>query len=451
MMLENSRKIEIKNSSITILAILLLAIYFINDFLSNKQLAVAFIYVVLLGLSIYLCSKKTSFYETIYDFTVLIFLGEILKNSVPYLFMNHKWIFEMLIKQFKFSATSYIEIVLSTPYIFFYLIGVLLLLICKFAPNLCTLNALKNIFNILGKYSFVAFVIHICAGCFTEYKLIENVLFFVFMISAFWNAYTKESYETADIIKTTLLVIEIAIFILLYPNQYTSFIIKFQNTQSISWIYSVGLCIICILCILSEKIMQDIIIGFVMVGTNILFLYGRLNQIIIAPQIVVLFHIFALSFFYIIENIFCLEEKYETKSHLKVLLAFCYMIAFLLSIFINNHFTKSITILCIGLLFGVIYFGKLINVRGTIYGTIIYGSIPWILLETTINSLGKMKFSLFTVILFTILFWCSCSVALSWKDTANIKAIAFNKKDSELIINGLSVLGYLLTILMLFM
>ena len=79
-----------------------------------------------------------------------------------------------------------------------------------------------------------------------------------------------------------------------------------------------------------------------------------------------------------------------------------------------------------------------------------YGAIPWILLETTMTSLGKMNSSLFAVILFTIMFWCACSVALSWKDTANIKAIAFEKTKSETIINVLSRIAYFLTVLVLF-
>ena len=57
---------------------------------------------------------------------------------------------------------------------------------------------------------------------------------------------------------------------------------------------------------------------------------------------------------------------------------------------------------------------------------------------------------IFAVILFTILFWCACSVALSWKDTANIKAIAFEKTKSETIINVLSGIAYFLTALVLF-
>lgn len=46
-MLDGNKKIEIKNSLIIIPAILLLAVYFIADFLNDKQLVIAGIYVAI--------------------------------------------------------------------------------------------------------------------------------------------------------------------------------------------------------------------------------------------------------------------------------------------------------------------------------------------------------------------------------------------------------------------
>lgn len=449
MMLDGNKRIEIKNSSIIILALLLLAIHFIADFLPDKRLAIAEIYIVILGISVYLCAEKTSFYESVYNLIVLLILGEILKNCVPY-FKNLKWIFETLVNQFKFPGKAYINAVLSTPYIFFYLIGVLLLFICICAPNLCQPVALKNVLDVLGKYSVWAIATHMFAVCFTKYELIENVIFFVFIFSAFWTAYTKEKFKASAAAKAVLLVVEISVFILLYPEQYVAFVENFQIAKGLAWIYFIGLFLICVLCILSEKIIQDIMIGFILLGTNVLFLYGMLKQVTIEPTFILFFHVAALSFYYIAENIFACDNESQKKRYLKAFLAVCYMMAFLLTVFIANHFTKSIIILFIGLLFIIIYFGKTDRIRGTIYGTVIYGTIPWILLETTMNSLGKMNVSLFSGSLFTILFWCICSVALSWKDTANIKAIAFEKSNSEMIINGLSGIAYLFTVLVLF-
>lgn len=450
MMLDGNKGVKIKNSSITILAIILVAVYFITDFLFDRQLVIAGIYVVILGLSVCLCAKKVSFYEAVYNLIVLVILAEILKNCVPHL-KNPGWFWETLIKQFKFSAESYMDGLLSTPYIYFYLIGMLLLTICKFAPNLCQSIAMRNVFNTLGKYSLGAVVIHMCAVGFYKYELIENVIFEIFIISAFWTAYTKEEFEVAEVEKAVLLVVEISLFILLYPEQYTAFVENFQNMQNITGIYSVGLFIICVLCLISEKIVQDIFIGFILLGTNILVLYGRLNQVTINPANIVFFHICALSFYYIAKNAAASDNEYQNKQYLKIFLMVSYMMVFPLTIFIVNHFTESIIIFCMGLLFMIIYFGDFAGIKGTIYGTAIYGAIPWILLEITMNSLDKMKVPLFSVILFTILFWCSCSVALSWRDTAGIKSIVFEKNNSEMIINGLAGSAYILTVLVLFM
>lgn len=448
-MLDGNKKIEIKNSLIIIPAILLLAVYFIADFLNDKQLVIAGIYVAIVGVGIFLCAKKTTFYETIYSLIVLLFLGEIMKNCVPHL-KNLQWVYVTLTRAFKFPAGSYGKLLLSTPYIYFYLVGLLLLAICKFAPNLGQSNALKNVFNTLGIYSLWATVSYMCALCFAKYDLIENAIFVVFMVGAFWNAYTKGTVAAADIVKAILLVVEIAVYILLFPKQYEAFIGNIQSAEGITWIYSIGLLVICVLCILSDKVIQDIIIGYAILGTNIMYLYGMLQQVWISPGIMLLFHVGAITFFYVVKNLFAIDSDYQRKRNIKVLLVVSYMMAFLLTTFIANSFNKSTTMLCIGLVFALVYFGNFIVVKGTLYGTVIYGAIPWIMLEITLNSLGKMNSSLFAAILFTILFWCACSVALSWKDTVNIKAIAFEKTKSETIINGLSGIAYFLTALVLF-
>ena len=174
------------------------------------------------------------------------------------------------------------------------------------------------------------------------------------------------------------------------------------------------------------------------------------HKVIFDALVMLLFHVGAITFFYVVKNLFAIDSDYQRKRNIKVLLVVSYMMAFLLTTFIANSFNKSTTMLCIGLVFALVYFGNFIVVKGTLYGTVIYGAIPWIMLEITLNSLGKMNSSLFAAILFTILFWCACSVALSWKDTVNIKAIAFEKTKSETIINGLSGIAYFLTALVLF-
>ena len=168
-MVDDNKKIEVKNSSSIILAIILLAVYFVTDFLIDRKLVIAVIYVILLSLSVFLCNRKANFYEVIYDLAVVIILSELLKNCVRY-YSNIKLIFNILANQFELPVESYIKIFSSTPYIYFYLIGVLLLLIGKFTPKLCDSNELRKVFNILGSHSLCAMVMHMCAICFTKHR-----------------------------------------------------------------------------------------------------------------------------------------------------------------------------------------------------------------------------------------------------------------------------------------
>ncbi len=444
------QRVEIKDSAITICAILLLAVYFITDFLVDKQAAVAVIYAMLLSLGIYLCSKKTCFYEAIYPFILLVVLGNILRYSFPYL-KNPGGMVSRLLSQFTISPESYGREVLSTPYLYFYLVGMVLLIIGRLAPNLCQSHVLKNLFRILGMHSVWAFLLHLCAPCFTERQGIENVIFCIFAISAFWNAYTQGGFRQEMIEGPIWLVVAIAIFILLYPEQYGSFLEGLRNLQKMPWFYSLGLFIICLLCIGSDKVIQDILLGFILLGTNILVFYGMRIQTQLEPGLLVFFHILALSFFYLVKQIFAPAKKDQGKGQFKGLLAACYGIAFLFLAFLMNHLIPSIAMLCIGLLFLLVYFGKRDLVKGRIYGTVLYGAIPWMMLETTLHSLGKLEISLFPALLFTIFFWCLCGLVLSWKDTARIKAIAFEKAGSEGIVNVLSGAAYLLTAVVLFL
>ena len=60
-----SKKIKIENLSSAILAILLMAIYFIKDFLADTNLIIAAVYAFIVYMVVISSSKKTEFYETI--------------------------------------------------------------------------------------------------------------------------------------------------------------------------------------------------------------------------------------------------------------------------------------------------------------------------------------------------------------------------------------------------
>lgn len=443
-----SKNIKIENLSSAILAILLMAIYFIKDFLADTNLIIAAVYAFIVYMVVISSSKKTEFYETISELVKYFIISQLLKCVILY-FKSIEWFIETFLNSFELLPSNYIELLFTTPYLYFYLIGLVFCMIGRKAPNLCKSEKLRKVLGELCFYSIFAVIAHMIAVCFHKYLLIENIIFYVFMIAAFWEAYT-ERHDDVGLENVVISILGLVAFIIFYPIQYAAFIGKFQSVNNISWIYIIGLFIICIRCILQEQSSSDVILGFIILGTCSLALYQKLNHIIIPTKSVLLFNILALSFYYFVKCVFDLDFDNQNKGYLRELLGLSYIISLLLIAFIDKKFTMSLLMLSIGLLVSFIYFGNFFQIKGTIYGMMIYGAVPWILLATTMSSLGKLKLSLLSVILFIVLFWCVCSVALSWKDTANIKSIAFEKTNSEKIINGLSGIAYLLTVVMLF-
>lgn len=442
-----SKKIKIENLSSAILAILLMAIYFIKDFLIDKNLVIAAVYAFIVYLVVNASSKKKEFYETIYDLVKYFIISQLLKCVILY-FQSIEWFIGTLFDSFELLPSNYIELLISTPYLYFYLIGLVMLLISIYAPNLCKSEKLKNVLDTLGRYSVCAVIAHMIAVCFHKYLLIENIIFYVFMIAAFWTAYTGRGFDDLGLENVVILILGLVAFIIYYPTQYAAFIGKFQNATNISWIYVIVLFLICFCCIFQEQSSKDTILGFIILGTCSLIFYQKFCHLIIPTKLVLLFNILALTFYYFVKSVFDLND--QNKGYLRVLLGLSYIICLLLVAFIANDYTIPLVVLSIGLLVSFIYFGNFFQIKGTIYGTLIYGAVPWILLATTMSFSGKLKLPLFSVVLFIVLFWCVCSVALSWKDTASIKSIAFEKTNSEKIINGLSGIAYLLTVVMLF-
>lgn len=443
-----NKKIKIENLSSAILAILLMAIYFIKDFLADTNLIIAAVYAFIVYMVVISSSKKTEFYETISELVKYFIISQLLKCVILY-FKSIEWFIETFLNSFELLPSNYIELLFTTPYLYFYLIGLVFCMIGRKAPNLCKSEKLRKVLGELCFYSIFAVIAHMIAVCFHKYLLIENIIFYVFMIAAFWEAYT-ERHDDVGLENVVISILGLVAFIIFYPIQYAAFIGKFQSVNNISWIYIIGLFIICIRCILQEQSSSDVILGFIILGTCSLALYQKLNHIIIPTKSVLLFNILALSFYYFVKCVFDLDFDNQNKGYLRELLGLSYIISLLLIAFIDKKFTMSLLMLSIGLLVSFIYFGNFFQIKGTIYGMMIYGAVPWILLATTMSSLGKLKLSLLSVVLFIALFWCVCSVALSWKDTANIKSIAFEKTNSEKIINGLSGIAYLLTVVMLF-
>ena len=113
--------------------------------------------------------------------------------------------------------------------------------------------------------------------------------------------------------------------------------------------------------------------------------------------------------------------------------------------FIIYHFTEAIVIFFIGLLVLFLYYGNYVDLEGKIYGIVLVGTIPWILLETTMALSGQLPSSLFAAAAVTVIFWCLCGIALSWKNSSYIDSIVLEKTNAKAVVTGLSTAAYFLT------
>ena len=85
-----SKKIKIENLSSAILAILLMAIYFIKDFLADTNLIIAAVYAFIVYMVVISSSKKTEFYETISELVKYFIISQLLKCVILY-FKSIEW------------------------------------------------------------------------------------------------------------------------------------------------------------------------------------------------------------------------------------------------------------------------------------------------------------------------------------------------------------------------
>ena len=142
----NKNKLEIKSTMATVIAIILLALYFIRDFAANQQMAMAVCYIVIIILSACLTMKNSSFF----------------KSSIPH-WSDWEWFRSAFLADFNSTVdgAKIITKVFDTSYIYFYLIGLVLWLVAAVAATSVISSKVIHTMRILGIYSLWAIVLHI--------------------------------------------------------------------------------------------------------------------------------------------------------------------------------------------------------------------------------------------------------------------------------------------------
>ena len=302
----NKNKLEIKSTMATVIAIILLALYFIRDFAANQQMAMAVCYIVIIILSACLTMKNSSFFKAVYTLIMMFVLGSFIKYSIPH-WSDWEWFRSAFLADFNSTVdgAKIITKVFDTSYIYFYLIGLVLWLVAAVAATSVISSKVIYTMRILGIYSLWAIVLHIFTTFFNNYELLGSIIFYVFVISAFWTAYTTKTFQPNGVWKTIILALIIETIAVFYMAEYENLINLFQNMYNMEWYYSLLLALVTFICLLEENVMEDNMIGFFFLGTNVLMLAERNKGIGFELVIVLLFHIVAATAYQYILNTFC--------------------------------------------------------------------------------------------------------------------------------------------------
>lgn len=337
----NERKIRIKSIGATVIGIILLTLYFINDFAISTQIINAGIHAVMIFICIKTMMKKRFFNESIYTLILMFLLEIFIINGIPYL--DHAdWFITMIRANIGLDlGPRFGQKVMAMPYLRFYLIGLVLLIIAKASKDSYFSERTIHIMEIAGKFSFWAMVLHICAACSLHYEILESITFFVFMISAFWEMFTAKVFRKNSVWKAsalTLLIWGIEVF---YGSLFIDLTASFQRLYYIEWYYLLGLFLISCICILSEDAREDNIIGISFLATMIILFFQENVTIILKFEKWLFFHIIAISAYQCVWYKICLKKSEKDRIDHRLVCAGAYFVTFLLTVFIQYHLMRQ--------------------------------------------------------------------------------------------------------------
>lgn len=304
--------------------------------------------------------------------------------------------------------------------------------------------------SILGAYSIQAFVLHVVVVFFKVYEQLDSVIIIISIIGAFWEIFTTESEKTVGTKKCLGLISEIGLLIAVFPELYQGVIEMLTKASYMAWYYYIGLALICYICLMAKDSVKNNLIGLILLGTGMIFLFERIHELLFGVLLVVFYHILALTGIYILRVFSGQNQENVVNSSVLLSYGYCYMASLMVMAFIKWHYVQALLLLGIGIVILLLQKIGIAEITGTVYGNICFGLVPWLLLEMTLFLSGKLRVPLSSTIAFTIIFWIVASVGLSWKDSGKIQSIVLEKANAETILKGLAYCAYCLTMLTLF-
>ena len=97
------------------------------------------------------------------------------------------------------------------------------------------------IMRVLGTYSLWALIFHVVGSNFKIYESLQDIVFFVCVVSAFWTAYTTDKFTLTGVWKAVALTVLIGMTDILFADEYTELLHSFQKIYDTEWYFSLAL------------------------------------------------------------------------------------------------------------------------------------------------------------------------------------------------------------------
>lgn len=444
----NQNAFSLKSNILGMIAIAILSIYCIKDFANHQNYIIGLAYLVIIGVGAYLSMSKAEFVIAIGTLINCFGLCQIVKT-----FLGNEKGFELLSVAFEAAKLEreiiFLKRLFVVNYAYIYIVCIILFLVATIVGKYLTpkLNAL---FKCLGLYSCVALVLQCLAMYYSVYKKVAAIIFVIFAIYAFVSAYYAEKFETSKMLKAVFTTVIWIVLTFVHPEEAFGIIESTGKLLTIDWYYLVGLILMALFAVMSKDSKENNMFGISLIS-SFLYIYFLNTKYITYDYFMFLFlHIFAISIYKVIKNTFVFDKNItREKSFSLIVYTIGYICSFVLTTFVSMNLFPAVAAMLACMLVMMIYGFGIKEFDARFYDIAVMGITPWVLLEVTLNVLGKLRGSIITTVIFTAVFWLILGVGLAWKDYFKLPAFAIDKKISKIIIRVLTIIPLVLVLVTL--
>ena len=234
---KNSSNLDImwiKNNGLSVVAIVMLAVYYVQQFMTHYNYKVGGCYLAVLLVLSYFVVKKDCFHKTIDIFIKAYLIGEILEAFV----LNGdstKWItarFQMAYIENVDTVTKLFDV----KYTYVYIICIVLLSVVLFAGSQLDYD-FKTLLICLGIYSGAGVLLQFFFMHFGKFEKLAGISFLILAIYAFVNARYHKKINMLFLLKALVTVILCCLTEILYLSGNHILYQAISNMYDLKWFY----------------------------------------------------------------------------------------------------------------------------------------------------------------------------------------------------------------------